>query len=94
MSNLGLVLNMPAKATTTEISRETKPGGLKVAEKLQNKEEPLPEIHARRLKQNLAGQSSHVKMQRGYNKRRIRRLEMAGDMIGKFIKMNPLFGSK
>ena len=81
MSNLELVLNMLAEATTTEISREKNRLVLKIAEKLQNRVGPLPEIHARRLKQNLAGKLSRVKMQSGYNKRRIRRLETASDPL-------------
>ncbi len=54
---------------------------------------PLPEIHARQLKQNLAGRSSHVKMQSSYNKGRIRRLETASDVIKNLVKKGPDCGS-
>lgn len=50
MTNLELVLNMLAEATTTEISKEKSQKHFQITKKLQNRVEQLPETPEERLK--------------------------------------------
>ena len=56
MTNMELILNMLAEASTTEISKVENPDGLMKAVTLQNVAETLQEMQEKNLKQRLANQ--------------------------------------
>ncbi len=64
MTNLELVLNMLAEATTTEISKEKKPVTFDESRGLQNRAARLPAIPGKKSKRRRAKRSSAAKMQK------------------------------
>ncbi len=63
MTNLELVLNMLAEATTTEISKEKNPKNFEENKILHTREERLPEIQEKKLKQKQEKNSNSAKCQ-------------------------------
>lgn len=60
MTNLELVINMLAEATTTEISKEQNPETFNDSKRIAKKAEPLQEIHVKKLKKKQAKKLLHL----------------------------------